>query len=105
MRTRRSSCACPSLQAAQVYAASIMFGYFVTRADKRFQLDRALGTLPLDPMESAMALEKLFNSASAMDSMDEADAAPVNFGGADFDLFSDVAKAGGDSARLMRTRN
>mmetsp|Transcript_7986 Transcript_7986/g.26414 ORF Transcript_7986/g.26414 Transcript_7986/m.26414 type:complete len:452 (+) Transcript_7986:83-1438(+) len=87
------------LQAAQVYAASIMFGYFVTRADKRFQLDRALGTLPLDPMESAMALEKLFNSASAMDSMDEADAAPVNFGGADFDLFSDVAKAGGDQRK------
>ena len=80
------------LQAAQVYAASIMFGYFVTRADKRFQLDRALGTLPLDPMESAKALEKLFNGASAMDSMDEAEAAPTNFGGSDFDLFSDVAR-------------
>lgn len=81
------------LQAAQVYAASIMFGYFVTRADKRFQLDRAMGTLPLDPMESAKALERLFNSASAMDSMDEADAAPINFGGADFDLFSDSSSS------------
>ena len=68
------------LQAAQVYAASIMFGYFLTRADRRFQLDRAAGTLPLDPLESANALERLFNSASAMDSMDEADAAPENFG-------------------------
>jgi len=81
------------LQAAQVYAASIMFGYFITRADKRFQLDRALGTLPLDPMESAKALERLFNSASAMDSMDEADSNP-NFAGSDFDFFTDSSSAG-----------
>ena len=81
------------LQAAQVYAASIMFGYFITRADKRFQLDRAMGTLPLDPMESAKALERLFNSASAMDSMDEADANP-NFAGSDFDFFTDSSGAG-----------
>jgi len=94
------------LQAAQVYAASIMFGYFITRADRRFQLDRAAGTLPLDPLESAKALERLFNSASAMDSMDEADAAPENFGGADFDLFSDAAPAtdggAGGSASLKQ---
>merc|ERR1712159_459589 len=87
------------LQAAQVYAASIMFGYFLTRADRRFQLDRAAGTLPLDPLESANALERLFNSASAMDSMDEADAAPENFGGADFDLFSDSPS--GATARIV----
>jgi len=62
------------LQAAQMYAASIMFGYFLRRADKRFSLDRAAGTLPMNPSESAAALEALFNSASAMDSMDEADA-------------------------------
>jgi hypothetical protein len=67
------------LQAAQMYAASIMFGYFLRRADKRFSLDRAMGTLPMNPMESAAALEALFNSASAMDSMDEAD---VPFAGA-----------------------
>lgn len=94
------------LQAAQVYAASIMFGYFITRADRRFQLDRAAGTLPLDPLESAKALERLFNSASAMDSMDEADAAPENFGGADFDLFSDAPPAtdggAGGSASLKQ---
>lgn len=92
------------LQAAQVYAASIMFGYFLTRADRRFQLDRAAGTLPLDPLESANALERLFNSASAMDSMDEADAAPENFGGADFDLFSDSPSgaASGGSASLKQ---
>ena len=69
------------LQAAQVYAASIMFGYFVRRVDKRFQLDRALGTLPQNPMDSAIALENVFNAASAMDSMDEAEDDPTNYAG------------------------
>ncbi|CAG9462242.1 unnamed protein product [Pedinophyceae sp. YPF-701] len=54
------------LQAAQVYAASVMFGYFVRQVDKRFQLDRALGTLPEPPIEqptnaeAVMRLERLF---------------------------------------------
>ena len=65
------------LQCAQMYAASIMFGYFLRKADKRFKLDRAMGTLPMNPMDSAKALEELFNSASAMDSMDEADGAGI----------------------------
>eukprot|EP00976_Prorocentrum_cordatum_P060621 1175985-Prorocentrum_minimum.AAC.6 len=35
------------LQAAQMYAASVMFGYFLRRADKRFQvLHRPLFTAP-----------------------------------------------------------
>ena len=72
------------LQAAQVYAASIMFGYFVRRVDKRFQLDRALGTLPQNPMDSAIALENVFNAASAMDSMDEAEDDPTNYAGDEF---------------------
>lgn len=72
------------LQAAQMYAASIMFGYFLRKADKRFSLDRAMGTLPKTPMESAEALEALFNSASAMDSMDEAD--PANFNEKTYDV-------------------
>ena len=48
------------LQCAQMYAASIMFGYFLRKADKRFKLDRAMGTLPMNPMDSAKALEELF---------------------------------------------
>jgi hypothetical protein len=55
------------LQAAQMYAASIMFGYFLRKADRRFSLDRAMGTVP-----------------SAMDSMDEVDAAGFNPGGGEF---------------------
>jgi hypothetical protein len=36
------------LQAAQVYAASVMFGYFLRRADLRFQVPPCL-TLALTP--------------------------------------------------------
>ena len=49
------------LQAAQVYAASVMFGYFLRRVDARFQLERSLGTLPRSAEESVRALEALFN--------------------------------------------
>ena len=63
------------LQCAQMYAASIMFGYFLRRGQAVQARSRTMGTLPMNPMDSAKALEELFNSASAMDSMDEADGA------------------------------
>merc|ERR1719352_1170496 len=84
------------LQAAQMYAASIMFGYFLRKADKRFSLDRAMGTLPLNPEQSARSLEALFESASAMDSVDEADADAAPFvGGASEDFATSTASADG----------
>lgn len=46
---------------AQVYAASIMFGYFVRRVDKRFQLERSLGMLPQNQEEAVARLERLFS--------------------------------------------
>ena len=45
----------------QVYAASIMFGYFVRRVDKRFQLERSLGLLPQNQEEAVARLERLFS--------------------------------------------
>jgi len=57
----------PKLQAAQIYAASIMFGYFLRRVDNRFQLERQLGTLPKTPEENLAALEALFASAGGDD--------------------------------------
>ena len=66
------------LQSAQVYAASIMFGYFLRRVDKRFQLDRAMGSLPDDPEDMARRLEDIFNSVSADASWDE-DEPPPDF--------------------------
>ena len=66
------------LQAAQVYAASIMFGYFLRRVDKRFQLDRMMGTLADSPDDMAARLEKIFNAASS-ESYDEDDAEFMDF--------------------------
>lgn len=47
----------------QVYAASIMFGYFVRRVDNRFQLERSLGLLPENTEEAVARLERLFAQA------------------------------------------
>jgi len=58
------------LQAAQVYAASVMFGYFLRRVDKRFQLDRSLGMLPESREEVVARLERLFTVTDARASMD-----------------------------------
>lgn len=46
----------------QVYAASVMFGYFLRRVDKRFQLEAALGVISsTGGTEEAVArLERLF---------------------------------------------
>lgn len=60
-------------QMAQVYAASIMFGYFLRRVDKRFQLERSMGTMPIDREDAVKRLEKLFSLAdSTADDVDVA---------------------------------
>lgn len=72
------------LQCAQVYAASLMFGYFLRRVDKRFQLEKSAGVIK-STQETIKMLEELFNSAdSSADDLDvaspdnvvEPDAAP-----------------------------
>ena len=50
----------------QVYAASIMFGYFVRRVDKRFQLERSLGMLPQNQEEAVARLERLFSQVGCL---------------------------------------
>lgn len=55
------------LQGAQVYAASVMFGYFLRRVDKRFQLDKFMGTLPSSKEDSVARLERLFRDEDAAD--------------------------------------
>lgn len=52
-------------QMAQVYAASIMFGYFLRRVDRRFQLEKSLGTLPPTREEAIARLERLFSQADS----------------------------------------
>ena len=88
------------LQSAQVYAASIMFGYFLRRVDKRFQLDRAMGSLPDDPEDMARRLEEIFNSASADASWDEEEPPP------DFvsDGFQEPSGPDAEAAALAKKR-
>merc|ERR1712157_336712 len=59
------------LQAAQVYAASVMFGYFLRRVDARFQLEKAMGLLNDKNSDAVEKLENIFNQASAVESWDE----------------------------------
>lgn len=39
------------LRVGQVYAASVMYGYFLKRVDQRFQLEKSMKTLPWGPEE------------------------------------------------------
>lgn len=64
------------LQAAQVYAASIMFGYFVRRVDKRFQLERQLGLLKDQQADAVARLERLFSATDGDEEQDPDQAAP-----------------------------
>ncbi|QDZ19540.1 DUF760 domain-containing protein [Chloropicon primus] len=59
------------LQAAQVYAASVMFGYFLRRVDARFQLEKAMGLLNDINSDAVERLENIFGQASAAESWDE----------------------------------
>ena len=51
----------------QIYAASVMFGYFLRGVDKRFQLERAMGLISdVDMTDAASRLEKLFQEVSSL---------------------------------------
>jgi hypothetical protein len=64
------------LQAAQLYAASIMFGYFLRRLDARFQLAKAVGVLPERGEDAVARLEALFAKVDDGSESDP-DAAPA----------------------------
>ncbi|KXZ55990.1 hypothetical protein GPECTOR_2g1542 [Gonium pectorale] len=57
----------------KVYAASVMFGYFLRRVDSRFQLEKALGTLPVSKEDAVARLERLFASAADFESSTDPD--------------------------------
>lgn len=48
-----------------MYAASVMFGYFVRRVDKRFQLAKSMGLLPESREDTVARLERLFQQVLA----------------------------------------
>mmetsp|Transcript_64946 Transcript_64946/g.205176 ORF Transcript_64946/g.205176 Transcript_64946/m.205176 type:complete len:448 (+) Transcript_64946:123-1466(+) len=66
------------VQAAQVYAASVMFGYFLRKVDKRFTLEKSMGggSGPLGDDDAIARLERMFSSSS---SSGDDDAASVTY--------------------------
>lgn len=61
-----------------MYVMSIMFGYFIRRVDKRFQLERSAGLLedlerPQQDTEALSRLERLFNDADSLESAESPD--------------------------------
>lgn len=52
------------LRVGQVYAASIMFGYFLKRVDRRFQLEKSMKTLPWGSDEEENAIKKAISDES-----------------------------------------
>lgn len=58
-----------------MYAASIMFGYFVRRVDRRFQLERGMGMLPEQQEDPVARLERLFSEADQMELVTDPDVA------------------------------
>ena len=45
-----------------MYAASVMFGYFVRLVDRRFQLERSLGVL-VDKEDAVARLSRMFEAS------------------------------------------
>jgi hypothetical protein len=71
----------PTAKPTQVYAASVMFGYFLRRVDRRFQLEKALGSVDADgaPTTAAAAAADPIGNKAPLSS----DAAAAAAGAAD----------------------
>jgi hypothetical protein len=52
------------LRVGQVYAASVMYGYFLKRIDQRFQLEKSMKLLPNAPDESSVRQTIMDDSAT-----------------------------------------
>ncbi|WOL11611.1 hypothetical protein Cni_G20375 [Canna indica] len=54
----KSVTAISKLRVGQVYAASVMYGYFLKRVDQRFQLEKSMKTLPWGSDEDESAIKQ-----------------------------------------------
>ncbi|XP_020575703.1 UV-B-induced protein At3g17800, chloroplastic-like [Phalaenopsis equestris] len=52
------------LRVGQVYAASVMYGYFLKRVDQHFQLEKSMKTLPWGSEEEENAIQKAISDES-----------------------------------------
>lgn len=55
------------LRVGQVYAASVMYGYFLRRVDQRFQLEKSMKTLPSGLNDESDAEQPLSNNSKTKD--------------------------------------
>uniref|UniRef100_A0ACD5X3K7 Uncharacterized protein n=1 Tax=Avena sativa TaxID=4498 RepID=A0ACD5X3K7_AVESA len=51
------------LRVGQVYAASVMYGYFLKRVDQRFQLEKSMESLPWESEDDAPEVEESWTSS------------------------------------------
>ncbi|KAL7099385.1 hypothetical protein ACP275_09G081700 [Erythranthe tilingii] len=79
------------LRVGQVYAASVMYGYFLKRIDQRFQLEKTMKVLPqgttvneYENIEQVIADDKKDSVRSAQNSHPEASTFSGGIGGASF---------------------
>ena len=85
-----------------MYAASIMFGYFVRRVDRRFQLERSLGMLADDKEEAVARLERLFSNADEFEIAEDPDSVPSSPGTSE--AGSDASDGGAFSSSYVITQ-
>ncbi|KAF3320526.1 hypothetical protein FCM35_KLT15222 [Carex littledalei] len=74
------------LRVGQVYAASVMYGYFLKRVDQRFQLEKSMKSLPGSEMKEVDSLKQPFMhetqpSADVSSSHPEVSSWPSGFAG------------------------
>lgn len=74
------------IKLGKLYAASIMYGYFLKRVDERFQLERKMGTLPRDFGKANVSYEEPSptNQLWDPDSLIRIDAYNEGFSNADY---------------------
>ena len=73
-----------------------MFGYFLRRVDKRFQLERSMGSLQLSQDDAVARLERLFSMADA-DETPMRDSSQSSAGGKASSTAADSGAAQSDS--------
>ncbi|GAB2273422.1 hypothetical protein Dimus_008217 [Dionaea muscipula] len=85
------------IKLGKLYAASIMYGYFIKRVDQRYQLERSLNTLPKDLREKEIEFQDPEAKNPLWDPDSLIQIPSTGFG----DSFGEVAESGdGKSYRL-----
>lgn len=80
------------LRVGQVYAASIMYGYFLKRVDQRFQLEKSMKTLPWGTEEDTTVQQSMPDESRPSMGMSHPEVSSWSSPGSSFDGVSDRVK-------------